>query len=195
MVGVAMETNELYLEIRILISILAKQALHALEQRLAATDAGISALQLGILRALTVKSQTITELSQHFMLDPSTLVPAVDALERKAFARRGRDPDDRRRVPLSLTEQGARFVSCFSVVDAGDPLVRSLQQMGEEQCQDLLNLLRTLVKHMPDGEHILTKVATRVCLYVNQKPKNIDPTHDARISNDNEEGLCNKHVP
>jgi DNA-binding MarR family transcriptional regulator len=34
------------------------------------------------------------------MLDPSTLVPAVDALERKGLAMRGQDPNDRRRNPL-----------------------------------------------------------------------------------------------
>ena len=104
--------------------------MHALEQRLAAADASLSGLQFAIMRALSVQEHTISELSQHFMLDPSTLVPAVDALERKGLARRGRDPSDRRRVPLSLTGRGAEFLSSVPIVDEEDLLATSLKRLG-----------------------------------------------------------------
>jgi DNA-binding MarR family transcriptional regulator len=98
----------------------------------------------------------------HFMLDPSTLVPAVDALERTGFATRGRDPNDRRRIPISLTERGAEFVACAPPVNGDAPLFHSLDLMGKEQRHQLLALLRELVSHMPEGEEILDSVSSRM---------------------------------
>ncbi|NIO39903.1 MAG: MarR family transcriptional regulator, partial [Burkholderiales bacterium] len=135
------------IEIRILAAIATKKSLHAFEQRLESAHVGVSGLQYGILHALSDQEQTISELSDTFMLDPSTLVPAVDALERKGLAKRGKDPNDRRRIPISLTEHGAEIIACVPTVDETDPLVRSLQQMEEEQCMQLLDLLRELVRH------------------------------------------------
>jgi DNA-binding MarR family transcriptional regulator len=162
-----MGTDELYLETRILTAIVAKTAMRALEQRLDLASAGLSHSQYGIMRALSCQEQTISELSHRFMLDPSTLVPAVDALERKGFAKRGRDPNDRRRVPLSLTEAGVRLVTDVPFVDDDDPLVQSLNAMSDEHRQQLLTLLRELVQHLPAGEDILRRVSSRVQVQVN----------------------------
>jgi DNA-binding MarR family transcriptional regulator len=170
------KTDELYvtaLEIRILSAIVAKKATHALRQRLG--DAGISGLQCGIMRALHHQEQTISELSHKLMLDPSTLVPAVDALERKGLAKRGTDPQDRRRVPLALTERGAGFVVCTPIADEDDPLVKSLSAMGDGRTHQLLALLREMVEHMPQGEETLSRVSFMVRLHTIQEPA---PTGD-----------------
>jgi DNA-binding MarR family transcriptional regulator len=164
-----MTTDELHsaaLEIHMLAAITSKKVKHALEQRLGLTKTGISGLQYGIMRALSCHELTISELSHRFMLDPSTLVPAVDALERKGFATRGSDPNDRRRVPLSLTERGAALVADTPVVDDSDPLVQSLDALEDEQRHQLLTLLRELVRHMPEGEEILRRVSARVRLHL-----------------------------
>jgi DNA-binding MarR family transcriptional regulator len=150
------------IEIRILAAIATKKSMRALEQRLESSLVGVSGLQYGIMHALSDQEQTISELSDTFMLNPSTLVPAVDALERKGLAKRGRDPEDRRRIPISLTERGAEIIACIPTVDENDPLVRSLQQMEAAQCQHLLELLRELVRHMPEGVDILQRVSARV---------------------------------
>ena len=157
-----MTTDEIYQEIHMLFTIVARKAMHAVEQRLASADASISGLQFGILLALSFKEHTISDLSRHFMLDPSTLVPAVDALERKGYAKRGRDPLDRRRVPISLTESGAELLSCVPVVDGDDPLFHSLSLLGVEQSDQLLTLMRELVGHMPEGDRILDHVSSRL---------------------------------
>ena len=157
-----METDELYQEIRMLFTIVAKKAMHAVEKRLASTDASVTGLQFGILLALSFEQHTISDLSRHFMLDPSTLVPAVDALERKGYAKRGRDPQDRRRVPISLTERGVELLSCVPLVDGDDPLFHSLNLLGDEQRQQLLTLMRELVGHMPEGDTILEHVSSRM---------------------------------
>ncbi len=150
------------LEIRILTAIVAKRAMHAVKQRLNAVDASISGLQYGIMHAIHHKEQTISELSHKLMLDPSTLVPAVDALERKGLAKRGRDPQDRRRVPLSLTQRGAEFVNSIPIADENDLLVQSLSAMGDEKARQLLALLHDMVEHMPEGKDILERVLSRV---------------------------------
>jgi DNA-binding MarR family transcriptional regulator len=155
-------TDEQYLEVRILVKIISKKVLQALEMRLASTDASVSGLQFAVMRALSIEEHTISDLSRHFLLDPSTLVPTVDALERKGLAVRGRDPNDRRRVPISLTERGADFVASVPLVDAQDPLFQSLTLMGDERCQQLQTLLRDLVGLMPDGDEILRTVSSRI---------------------------------
>jgi DNA-binding MarR family transcriptional regulator len=112
--------------------------------------------------ALSFKEHAISDLSRHFMLDPSTLVPAVDALERKGLAKRGRDPRDRRRIPIALTERGADLLACVPLVDGDDPLFQSLSLMEDEQRQQLLMLMRELVGYMPDGENILKHVSSHM---------------------------------
>jgi DNA-binding MarR family transcriptional regulator len=160
-----MKTDELYTranEIRILAALVTKMARRDLQGRLDSSGTGISELQYGIMRLLSYQEHTISELSCKFMLDPSTLVPAVDALERKKLARRGRDPGDRRRNPLSLTEHGAECVAHVPIMDGQDSLVKSLNAMGDEQCQRLLMLLRELVRRMAGGEDVLHQVSSRV---------------------------------
>jgi DNA-binding MarR family transcriptional regulator len=160
-----MKTDELYTranEIRILAALVTKMARRDLQGRLDSSGTGISELQYGIMRLLSYQEHTISELSCKFMLDPSTLVPAVDALERKKLARRGRDPGDRRRNPLSLTEHGAECVAHVPIMDGQDSLVKSLNAMGDEQCQRLLMLLRELVRRMAGGEDVLQQVSSRV---------------------------------
>ena len=162
----AHELDGTALEIRMLMAIATKTAMRALEKRLNLAGDGISHLQFGILRALSCQEQTISELSDRFMLDPSTLVPAVDALERKACLQRGRDPNDRRRIPLSLTEHGAALAAQVPFVDKDDPLSKSLHALGDAQSRHFLELLRELVENLPDGKEILQRVSTRVQAHI-----------------------------
>jgi DNA-binding MarR family transcriptional regulator len=149
-------------EIRLLCTLVTKLAGRDLQQRLDLWDTGISPLQHAIMRLLRYEEQTISELSKKFNLDPSTLVPAVDALERKGLARRGQDPKDRRCRPLSLTERGAELIAGTPAVDGQDSLVQSLADMGDGSWLQLLNLLRELVSRMSEEEDILQQVSARV---------------------------------
>jgi DNA-binding MarR family transcriptional regulator len=153
------------LEIRVLAISLFRLTTRALEQHPQLAKEDITGLQYATLRALSHKRLTISELSQWLMVDPSTLVPVVDALERKAMVKRHRDQADRRRVPLSLTERGSAIVACVPAVDEHDPLVVSLRSMGEEDARQFLRLLRELVRNVPEGEEILRRVSARVRLH------------------------------
>jgi len=132
-------------EIRILASILSKVANRDVEQRFQTCGANISGLQYGLLRLLRDHPYTSSELSRKMLLTPATLVPAVDALERYGFVERGRDPHDRRRTPLVVTDAGRALLERVPAVDNDDALVQSLKGMEAEQRQQLLAALRTLV--------------------------------------------------
>jgi DNA-binding MarR family transcriptional regulator len=163
-------------EIHMLGAVVRKKTIMAIERHDVLAEAGISMPQFGVLRALRRQPYTISELSSIMMLDPSTLVSVVDALERKGLAARGRDPNDRRRTPISLTERGAEIAASHPFKDhlaAGDnPLLKAIAAMGAERAQLLLDLLREMVGNLPDGEEILEHVSTWVRL---QAPAETQP--------------------
>jgi DNA-binding MarR family transcriptional regulator len=150
------------LEIRSLMAGIARMAHRSLEDYLNQRGYNLSMLQMGVLYSLHHESQTISELSRHFNLDPSTLVPTIDALERKQLLVRGRDPNDRRRVPLSLTEQGISVINEISIVHENDALLIALRHLGTDQSMQLLSLLRSLTQQMPGGEEWLCKMQPRL---------------------------------
>ena len=159
------EQRRTAMEIHMLGAIVTKRTILAMESDPVLVEAGISMPQFGVLRALRRSACTISELSRIMMVDPSSLVPVVDALERKELAVRGRDPSDRRRSPISLTERGAGIAakhplkSPFAAED--NPLLKSITAMGPERAQLLLSLLREMVSFLPDGDEVLRRVATQ----------------------------------
>jgi DNA-binding MarR family transcriptional regulator len=167
------EQRRTAMEIHMLGAIMTKKTILAMKNQGFLTEAGISLPQFGVLRALRCSARTISELSRIMMVDPSTLVPVVDALERKGLAERGRDPHDRRRVPISLTQQGAEIAGKHPMKDPlaaeDNPLLKSILAMGPERAQQLLSLLREMVSFLPDGDEILQQVATRICFHSSAK--------------------------
>ncbi|HET9220937.1 MAG TPA: MarR family transcriptional regulator [Roseiflexaceae bacterium] len=151
-----MQDEELYataLEIRILTKTLASIATRSLEQHLQEHGAPISALQHGVMRMLCHHQHTSSELSRRMNLDPATLVPVIDALERNGYVKRGKDPNDRRRSPLLLTEAGADLLARVPLYNRSDALACALAKLGAEPTCELLRLLRELLGHMaPDRE-------------------------------------------
>jgi DNA-binding MarR family transcriptional regulator len=162
-------------ETRILLSILARVSEHSVERHLNGGNFPVSGLQLGVLRTLMRDEQTISDLSRIFVLDPSTLVPVVDALERKGLVVRKRDPKDRRRVPLTLTVDGMKLVASIPFIDESDPLYHGLRAMGAEQASVLLGHLRSLMKTLPNGEAILSGVASRLAHHVDESSASEHP--------------------
>jgi DNA-binding MarR family transcriptional regulator len=169
------ERRRIAMEIHMLGFAAAKTTLLAMESQGLLAEAGISMLQFRVLRTLRRRPSTISELSPMLMVDPSTLVSVVDALERKELAARGRDPHDRRRVPISLTEEGAKIAACHPskspFADTENPLLQGIDAMGPERAGELLTLLRELVGHLPDGERILKHVSTWVRWHSGTEPQ------------------------
>lgn len=154
------------MELRALLHLVFKSEQQAMEKRLTEYDAEISRLQFGIMMIIGHHGpQTITELSRPLGVDPSTLVPSVDALERKGLVVRGRDPNDRRRIPLSLTEEGQSLGDKVRGMGEDDPLLVGLQQVGTESAQQLLTLMCSLIHHIPRCAEMLEGAKTRLSAY------------------------------
>jgi len=150
-------------EFKLLIGALWKASASSTEKWLHEEDFGITRLQLGLLRVLHLDgANTISELSRKFGVDPSTLVPTVDSLERKALLTRGRDPNDRRRVPLTLTDEGVALIAHIPSVRDDDPIYTAFQGLGDDQAQALLELILALIDHMPDGQQVLAEAIPRL---------------------------------
>ncbi len=152
-------------EIFIIGAFIARNTMHSAKRHGVLAEAGITMLQYGVLRRLYCKNHTIAELSKVMMVDPSTLVSVIDSLTHKGLAERKTDPNDRRRTPVAITQEGTKIVSGHP--DHGpftieNPLVQSIEELGEEKAQQLLILLREVVSHMPDGVKILEHVSNRV---------------------------------
>jgi DNA-binding MarR family transcriptional regulator len=151
-------------EIRILFMTVMKISLRSVEQFLASRNIELNRVQFGILHVLSERPFTLSELSKLFVLDPSSLVPVIDALENRGLVERERDPNDRRRVPLRLTEAGTALLQSVAGLHEDDAFVKSLTEMGEEKTQNLLNLLRELVVRMPDGDNTLRDIHEQLSL-------------------------------
>lgn len=71
---------------------------------------GVRARELRVLALLGAQSRSQAELVQLSGLDRTTMVAVVDRLEREGLVERRRDPEDRRRQAVSVTDAGARLL-------------------------------------------------------------------------------------
>ena len=161
-------------EIRILMRILTKLAHQEFAEHLDKCGVGISAPHYGVMRLLKLHPYTIKELSKHMVVEPASLVPVVDELERKAFVRRTTDPADRRRTPLILTDEGDRMLTNLPLMPLSSPFMRTLDAMGEERMHDLLAGLRELAMGMSDNQEMVAELEKTVRLQVGDKADHLE---------------------
>lgn len=163
----------LLVEIRSFTGVCTKLMMQDLDEKLAEFWPGMSAQQYGVLRILNCRPSTIRELSDHMMLAPSTLVPIIDRLEAEGLVVRGKDPEDRRRTPLLVTEQARSLLAQVPAVDMGGRLYEVLQRMGMEKARQLSLLLQELIEQLSPGQHIADHVlamSARVSDAARQRP-------------------------
>lgn len=134
-------------------------------------DKSINRVQYGVMRILQRESHTISELSKLMVLDPSTLVPIVDDLEHKGLLERNKDPQDRRRTPLSLTEQGASLLAAHSGCIQEDSFFESLKALDDAKLIHLAEILREVVLNLPAGQNILCDVHGHIYKSVSELSK------------------------
>ncbi|HEY3341755.1 MAG TPA: MarR family transcriptional regulator [Anaerolineae bacterium] len=163
------ELTALVFEIWSFTGISTKLMAQDLERRLAEYCPGMSTLQYGVMRMLEHRPFTLRELSDKMSLAPSTLVPVVDRLESEGLLVRGKDPEDRRRAPLELTDHAQQILIGIPDVYVQDHLVDALHTMGAEKSHELSQLLQELVRQLDQDkglvEHVLsnsTHVANRI---------------------------------
>jgi DNA-binding MarR family transcriptional regulator len=150
------------LELRMLMITLHKAMMRRADMYLAANGIELSGLQFGMLRVLSQEPKTLSELSKNFMLDPSTLVPVVDALEAKGYVERRKDPKDRRRTPLHLTERALTTLAQHGWAGENEPLVIPLRALGSERAHTLVLLMRELCQQLPEAEDLMNEMEERL---------------------------------
>jgi DNA-binding MarR family transcriptional regulator len=126
-------------------------ACHTRHVRDPQTGDELSAHQASILDHLDeVDPMSMTELAGHMGVTVATMSLAIDRLERTGYARRARDPRDRRRVLLRITDAGVRVREAKSVLDP----VRIEQVLGRLSGVDRDAALRglRLLAHASDEQ-------------------------------------------
>jgi DNA-binding MarR family transcriptional regulator len=93
------------------------------------------------------------ELGQAMATDPSILVTLLNPLEADGFVARTRDPADRRRHVVTLTDAGRRQLERAAEAQAEDALFAGLSADQRHQLRDLLIALR-------DSRHAASDVET-----------------------------------
>jgi DNA-binding MarR family transcriptional regulator len=136
---------------RVLLNWIFKLMIRDWDEYLRAHAVPISGLQYGVLRVLRHGTQSLSDLSKRMLLNPATLVPVVDALVKQAYVRRERDPHDRRRVQLSLTESGAALVQQLTCQPYQDSYHRAWQTLTPAQQAQLLDLLQQIIMQMSES--------------------------------------------
>jgi len=142
-------------EIRSLAALLLKFFNDGVNLRMQSSGESLTSLQFGVLQMLQFEPLTGSTLSQRLGLDPSSMVRMIDSLERKGLAARGVDPQDRRRNPIQITEQGRALLAAVPAISPQDPAVQAVQALGDERARQLRDLLIKLVLRVPEGRAIL----------------------------------------
>lgn len=148
------ETIAMADKIRFLCSVITKVARADLQTRLENHDSGISAIEHGVLRHLSRGVASMAEISRLMGVAPSTLVYVVDGLVKKKLVKRGKDPNDRRREPLSLEKKGAALFSQIPKMDTSSVLVKSLEGMKEARRHEFVSLLDEFAQGLPGSEKL-----------------------------------------
>ena len=148
------ETIAIADKIRFLCSVVTKIARADHQTRLENNDSGISAIEHGVLRHLSRGVDSMAEISRLMGVAPSTLVYVVDGLVKKELVKRGKDPKDRRREPLSLEKKGAELFDQIPKMDASSVLVERLEGMDEIRRRELLALLDEFVQGLPGAKKL-----------------------------------------
>jgi DNA-binding MarR family transcriptional regulator len=148
-----------------------------------------SAVQYGVLRMLRSHPCTLTELSRMLALEPASLTPVIDALERNALIQRGRDPNDRRRTPLTITVKAEGILDAFAEFDGRYSLTRALNVLGTSRARECLVFMRDLLGLMTDNAEMAESVAQGLRLRIATDADSTSgapssPTHFSEENND-----------
>ena len=131
-------------EIRMLVSRLDKHIHRDVEQQCKDSGQTLGAQQHSVLRLLTCQAYTLSELALPIGVEIATLVPVIDSLEAVGLARRGRDPGDRRRAPIEITQAGREMMGRIPYFGPQSGLGRAIQELGQVRTDQLIRELQAL---------------------------------------------------
>ncbi len=123
---------------------------------------GLSARRFTILEALfhhPEQVMTPAELADHVGLTRTTMTTNLDGLERKKYIKRTQHPDDRRRVCVTLTASGRKFMErtlprVYKNVERMTEILTAKERKAMIRLQDkMLESLESLVEEDLEKEH------------------------------------------
>jgi DNA-binding MarR family transcriptional regulator len=101
--------------------------------------------QFQVLRRIRKGSASVSALAEASQTSRSAVSKAVDALVRRELITRGEDPDDRRNIPLALTDEGQRVMDAI-FTEAEAWLSARFERLSSEELETLLRGMEILRK-------------------------------------------------
>ncbi|WP_261554519.1 MarR family winged helix-turn-helix transcriptional regulator [Frankia tisae] len=115
----------------------------------AGRDHRLSQQQVELVCAVVVReSVSMTELGRLLHVEKSNLSNLVDRLEQRALVTRTRDPDDRRAIQVSLTDEGTA-VAMKTYYDVTARVRRLLERLPQDDQRNLAAVVRRIVRDEP----------------------------------------------
>jgi DNA-binding MarR family transcriptional regulator len=111
----------------------------------------LSLRQLSALSVIEDETTTLGEVARRLMVTPAVVTGLIDRLERRGYVRRVSGGSDRRRVHLSLTEEG-RAASDSVQDQLVDELTRRMAGFGPDEIRSLERGLDLLARLATDLE-------------------------------------------
>lgn len=82
-------------------------------RRVAAEEFNLTVEQFQVLRRIRRGITSVSTLADTSQTSRSAVSKAVDSLVHKGLTKRNQDPDDRRNIPLELTDEGHRIMTAI----------------------------------------------------------------------------------
>ncbi len=111
-------------------------------------EAGTLPLKLLIL-SIVRKRESVSpgEICRRFSLDVSRVTRLTQSLEKEGLLKRERDPEDRRYLRLSLTEEGREFLRDREAL-IQEEFERRLEGLSDEEIEELERMLGVVAEGM-----------------------------------------------
>ena len=113
-------------------------------------DSVLTINEFTVMEALYTKGELVTQdLADKILIPNSSLTYVLDILEKKNYIERKRDPNDRRRQLLSITEEGSEIFS--DVYDVHYEYMNDIfNVLSKEELEQLETLLKKVGKRAED---------------------------------------------
>lgn len=107
---------------------------------------------------------TIGSVARYLTCTPATASGVIDSLEKKNLIMRSRDPDDRRKVHITLTPEGERVVG--DIEDIGGEIEQIVREFDPAEQQILGQLLHKISQKLMERGLIFTgDICTDCCFF------------------------------
>ncbi len=126
-----------------------------------AAQAGFRPPCMGVLEAVAhLQPVSQREISDRLGLDASDVVGVLDILEKAGLVERRRDPHDRRRHAVVLTDRGGRAARHFETLRA-QAEARALAALEPDERRTLAELLNRAVRGQAAADRVRTSEVSR----------------------------------